>query len=86
MLYEVITQCPRPAVELYDIKKDPDQLLNLSGKREYLPTSRDLSRQLVKWMMETGDHSPNERRRIDAVDRVSGYPMLEGKERHYFED
>jgi len=79
-------QCPRPAIELYDVKKDPFQLNNLAGQSTYLDVGKMLSNQLINWMQETGDHPPHMRRRHDVVDRITGFPIASGKQRQFFED
>lgn len=51
---------PRPAVELYDSRADPHQLVNLAGKPEHSETEKTLSRILAEWQDETGDTVPKE--------------------------
>lgn len=45
----------RPAEELYDLKKDPAQLVNVAERVEYATAKRKLHALLDKWMRETGD-------------------------------
>lgn len=45
----------RPAEELYDLRKDPAQLVNVADRVEYAATKRKLRALLEKWMQETGD-------------------------------
>lgn len=45
----------RPAEELYDIRKDPDELVNLADDPAYAETKKELSSRLEKWIHETGD-------------------------------
>ena len=45
----------RPAEELYDLRKDPDQLENVAGRREYEADQKRLRAMLEKWMRDTGD-------------------------------
>lgn len=75
---------PRYSIELYDVNSDPYQINNLSGRREYLSTGKELIKQLVIWMQSTADHPPNERRRHDVVDRISGYPVANGPQRDFY--
>lgn len=45
----------RPAEELYDLKKDPDQLNNLAGNRRYAEIQQQLRQQLMNELKKTGD-------------------------------
>jgi len=45
----------RSAVELYDCRKDPDQVNNLAGNPKYAGTIKELSQQLVAYLKQTGD-------------------------------
>ena len=45
----------RPAEELYDLKRDPDQLENVAGKESYRDAQQRLRAQLDRWLRETGD-------------------------------
>jgi N-sulfoglucosamine sulfohydrolase len=45
----------RPAEELYDLKRDPAQLVNVADRVEFAAAKRKLRAQLEKWMRETGD-------------------------------
>jgi arylsulfatase A-like enzyme len=45
----------RPAVELYDLQKDPAQLDNVSDVPEYASIRAELTWQLQQWMKETND-------------------------------
>lgn len=45
----------RPAEELYDLKKDPDQLVNLAGSISYNEIQQKLRRQLFNYLAETQD-------------------------------
>lgn len=77
---------PRYAIELYDVQDDPFQINNISGKEEYLDISKELVQVLVNWMQSTKDHPPNERRKHDVVDRISGYPIANGAKREFYEE
>lgn len=46
---------PRPEEELYDLKKDPDQIINLASKPEYAATRQQLAEQLMKELTDAGD-------------------------------
>ncbi|MEZ6049217.1 MAG: sulfatase [Planctomycetaceae bacterium] len=45
----------RPEFELYDLKKDPDELYNLAYDKEYQTIYDELSAKLQKWQKETND-------------------------------
>jgi len=45
----------RPAEELYDLKRDPDQLVNVAGQVAHRDAQRRLREQLERWLRETGD-------------------------------
>ncbi|HEX4144821.1 MAG TPA: sulfatase [Pirellulales bacterium] len=45
----------RPAEELYDLAKDPDQLHNVADEAAYAETKRKLGERLMKVLKETGD-------------------------------
>ena len=45
----------RPAVELYDLRQDPDQLKNVAGQPAHASAERRLRQQLDDWLRETGD-------------------------------
>jgi len=45
----------RPAVEFYDLAKDPDQLENVAGDAQYADQLKQLSDQLTKELTESGD-------------------------------
>ncbi len=49
---------PRPLFELYDLKKDPFQLNNLSGKARLETTEIELREKLDRWMIREGDYLP----------------------------
>lgn len=74
---------PRPAVELYDLEADPHEVRNLADDPAHLATIEKLLKTLDAWMKETGDHSPDRRRRGDRVDRVTGAPLPKAWELPY---
>jgi arylsulfatase A-like enzyme len=45
----------RPAEELYDLKKDPDQLVNVAGRPEYAEVRKQLAARLTAGLRATGD-------------------------------
>ena len=65
-------RAPRPAVELYDLASDPDELHNLAGRSEYADVLTELDALLDRWASATGDYPPAYRRRADNTDRVTG--------------
>ena len=44
-----------PWVELYDLKKDPDQLVNVADNPAYAKALKDLKKRLFAQLKETGD-------------------------------
>jgi arylsulfatase A-like enzyme len=45
----------RPAEELYDLRRDPDQLKNIAGQSAHRATQQRLRADLDRWLRETGD-------------------------------
>ncbi|MDE0103322.1 MAG: sulfatase [Bryobacterales bacterium] len=45
----------RPAEELYDLSKDPGQVVNVAGEPEYLQTRKELAVRLAEALIELGD-------------------------------
>jgi len=45
----------RPAEELYDLRSDPDQMVNVAGVREYDRIRRRLQGELLEYLSATGD-------------------------------
>jgi len=45
--------------ELYDLRKDPEQVKNIAGVKAYEATRKKLSKKLDQWMWETNDPSLN---------------------------
>jgi len=63
----------RPAEELYDLQKDPDELENLADKPEYAAIKQQLAARLHAWMKETGDP-----RATQDDDRFDKFPYYGG--------
>jgi N-sulfoglucosamine sulfohydrolase len=61
----------RPAEELYDLSKDPGQIVNVAGRAEYSATRRKLQAALDDWMKKTKDP----RATIES-DPWDGYPYF----------
>lgn len=62
---------PRPAVALFNVKKDPHQLTNLAGQPEFTTTQAELHKALEAWMEQTKDSVP-EKLSPDTFDRTTG--------------
>jgi N-sulfoglucosamine sulfohydrolase len=45
----------RPAEELYDFNKDPEQMKNVAGNADYLEIKNTLSEKLIKYLRKTND-------------------------------
>ena len=45
----------RPAEELYDLKRDPEQVENVAGRPQYRDVQRRLRAELDAWLRETAD-------------------------------
>lgn len=71
-MYE-LSFAKRPAEELYDLSKDPDQLNNLAGDRQYGATTKKLAAQLTADLEATGDP-----RVVGGGDKFDDYPYLGG--------
>lgn len=67
---------PRPMVEIYDLKKDPDELDNVADIQSYVPEGKKLAKLLIDWQKNTKDHPWWKRRRPDQNDRITGFPMF----------
>ena len=63
----------RPAYELYDLKKDPDQLRNVANEPAYQQIKNTLQTQLLAWRKQTND--PRLTAQGDAID---AYPYYNG--------
>lgn len=67
---------PRPAIELYDLESDPNEQDNLAYKREYQDIISALLDKLREWQKETSDRESWEHEKSDAVDRLTGMPLM----------
>ena len=64
----------RPAEELYDLRSDPEQLVNLAADPQFKPVKGALAARVEAWMRET--HDP----RVDPATNVwDTYPYFGGK-------
>lgn len=45
----------RPAIEFYDLSKDPFEMLNLAGQKRHEKRILEMQASLYKWMYEQGD-------------------------------
>jgi uncharacterized sulfatase len=64
----------RPAVELYDVVKDPHQLENIASKNP--ETVMQLDADLIKWLAETSDPRVQGGKLSGADDRWDKYPYF----------
>ena len=53
--YFRLATAKRPAEELYDLKRDPDQTENVAGRPEHRAAQQRLREELDRWLRETGD-------------------------------
>jgi arylsulfatase A-like enzyme len=53
--YFQLATAKRPAEELYDLRRDPHQLKNVSGQSAHRAAQQRLRVELDRWMRETGD-------------------------------
>ena len=67
----------RPAVELYDLRSDPDQHVNVAADPEYEATRDELGERLMERLRATGDP-----RATGGGDAFGEYPYLGGAPRH----
>lgn len=66
----------RPAEELFDLSKDPQQIRNVAGEAEYAEVQKRLRAELDKWMLETDD--PRAKGETDFFDKI---PYVGGRPR-----
>ena len=65
---------PRPEEELYDVRSDPDELVNLAADSEYSVALGRMRRALSEWEDRTDDVLPDVRT-ADEFDRRQGTPL-----------
>jgi N-sulfoglucosamine sulfohydrolase len=63
----------RPEEELYDLKNDPDQLVNLAESPDFLPIKKDLAQGLMDELTLTGDP-----RAVGGEETFESYPYTGG--------
>jgi arylsulfatase A-like enzyme len=61
----------RPGEELYDLRRDPNQLKNVAGRPAYRAAQQRLRAELDRWLRETGD--PRATKDDDRWDRFPYY-------------
>ncbi len=71
-----IFECPRPMVEIYDLKNDFYELNNVADEEKYIKEGQKLMNLLLEWQKETNDHPWWKRKRPDNNDRVTGFPLF----------
>lgn len=54
--YKLIHHLTTNEVELYDLKKDPYELVNLAGKDPYLKSQKQLQQELITWRNKVEKH------------------------------
>jgi arylsulfatase A-like enzyme len=67
--YFELATAKRPADELFDLRKDPAQLVNVAGDPAYAPVLQRLQKELASWQRETADP-----RATSDDDRWDRYP------------
>ena len=64
----------RPAEELFDLRKDPHQLVNVAGRPDYAAAKKELRARVEQWMRDTSDP------RVDPnYDAWDSYPYFGGR-------
>jgi hypothetical protein len=63
----------RPAEELYDLEKDPEQLDNVAGNPQYAATRAQLAQRLTAELEKSGDP-----RVVGGGDQFDRFPYLGG--------
>lgn len=69
--YFELATAKRQGEELYDLKRDPEQLVNVAGQPAHRDAQRRLRLELDRWLRETGD--PRATRDDDRWDRFPYY-------------
>ncbi len=70
-----LTFAKRPAEELYDVREDPGNLINLASNASHESARRELSKELESWMISTNDPRAADPRTIywDTVEYTPRY-------------
>jgi arylsulfatase A-like enzyme len=68
-------EAPRARLELYDLRKDPWEVINVADDPSYASTVRELAAVLQSWMERTDDFPASYRVRDDNTDRITGVPF-----------
>ncbi|HXI01515.1 MAG TPA: sulfatase [Sphingobacteriaceae bacterium] len=63
---------PRPKLELYNLKKDPNEMQNLASDPKYTKILEGLSNTLRVWQVSTKDVSLDDHLKQDKTDRFTG--------------
>lgn len=71
---------PRPAEELFYLKEDSQQLINIASVSEYKDDLKIMRELLKNWMEKTGDTTPADLTH-DWFDRESGKPLVGERKR-----
>ena len=61
----------RPEEELFDLRKDPHQIVNVAGRAEYADVQKQLRGRVEQWMRDTAD--PRVDPRYDEWDKYAYY-------------
>ena len=69
---------PRPSEELFDVRNDAEQLLNLASMPKYQEKLKEMRLLLKNWQHNTGDTTPANLT-PDAFDRETGYGLKSGE-------
>lgn len=73
-------QFPRPRRELYDVRKDPDETVNLASDPGYASVVEKMDAALREWQQSTGDVTPDVHPKADKTDRFTGKKVVAGTE------
>ena len=73
----------RPAVELYDVLEDPDEIHNLAGQAEYQDIEQQLTTKLLAWMRQQQDKGIETE--AQAFSRFPPGKLTRAKERGWFD-
>ena len=73
---KLIFNVSRPEIELYDIRNDPEEYINIAEEPAYRKTVNDMLSVLVQWMDDTRDFPSVNRTRADRVDRLTGEVLM----------